>query len=356
MTANKTRNHTVDLERGVALLTMFWANLAGNVLVQPHPLWFRLIGTFAASLFVMISGHLAGWLQAEKNRPGSYYWKRGFVILGVACFMDAETGLVPLFSVDVLYIIALATLLVPFFFRMQFAAKVVVTALILGLTPAMQDLLGYKETPDYLEFSTVSKLFDSAVLIRLAKQWIVDGYFPIFPWVGLFFLGALLDPLRRRYESLAEGWRLPVLIGLLVGLLASAVIWKAFPGELFVRENYSEMFYPPSVGYVLTASFVTGFLYVLLSMAGEAAVLRPLAVLGSASMPLYVLHYIFIERFFNPRFTNSDHEPLAHLSEFLVLYAILTAAMWCVSYLLRVLRRQDFWSRAPFVLRVILGS
>ena len=51
------RDKTIDILRGLAIFTMIAANISPYVLIEPHPFWFRLYGSFAAPLFILISGN-----------------------------------------------------------------------------------------------------------------------------------------------------------------------------------------------------------------------------------------------------------------------------------------------------------
>lgn len=46
------RDKTIDILRGLAIFTMIAANISPYVLIEPHPFWFRLYGSFAAPLFI----------------------------------------------------------------------------------------------------------------------------------------------------------------------------------------------------------------------------------------------------------------------------------------------------------------
>ena len=62
------RDDVIDLLRGFAVVTMIAANLSAKALAEPHPLWFRCFGSFAAPLFVLLAGMMIQKGHAEKNR------------------------------------------------------------------------------------------------------------------------------------------------------------------------------------------------------------------------------------------------------------------------------------------------
>ena len=52
----KPRESQIDILRGVAIVTMIAANMAPYLLQKPHSIYVRLYGTFAAPLFILLSG------------------------------------------------------------------------------------------------------------------------------------------------------------------------------------------------------------------------------------------------------------------------------------------------------------
>jgi uncharacterized membrane protein YeiB len=51
----RNRDSSIDILRGIAILTMVAANLSAACLEQPPPLAFRFYGTFAAPLFMILA-------------------------------------------------------------------------------------------------------------------------------------------------------------------------------------------------------------------------------------------------------------------------------------------------------------
>src|SRR5215813_7252165 len=80
------RDPSIDVLRGLAILTMVEANMAPYSLEAPHPMLLRAIGTFAAPTFVF----LAGLMVSTSRRPAkmSHALRRSALILGVAAAID----------------------------------------------------------------------------------------------------------------------------------------------------------------------------------------------------------------------------------------------------------------------------
>ena len=73
------RNHSLDVLRGLAIVTMILSNFAGEMLKAPHPFLLTVIGSLAAPLFVMIAGFLVGLSVLNKGYSFGYFLLRGFL-------------------------------------------------------------------------------------------------------------------------------------------------------------------------------------------------------------------------------------------------------------------------------------
>src|SRR6478609_6558061 len=100
----KRREPCIDIVRGLAVFCMIAANMAGSILHEAPPFWFRLYGTFAAPVFIMLSGVMIGFNQHKPQHDLKYYLIRGGLILGVASSLDFLLWRqCPFMSFDVLY-------------------------------------------------------------------------------------------------------------------------------------------------------------------------------------------------------------------------------------------------------------
>ena len=335
-----SRDATVDTLRGLAIITMVAANLAGPVLAVPHPFWLRLYGSFAAPLFVLLSGMMVV-VTTARGRSLMYFCARGASVLLVAAVVDAAIWqIVPFTSMDVLYVIALCIPLCALVLRLPAAARWAVAVLIFAATPALQSALGYTAYPTEMFLDgTPTVVVDEQTPI--VNHWLVDGFFPIFPWAGFAVLGVALavGPWRR------EG--LP--LGSLGVLVVSCAVWWRWPGPLLVRGGYSELFYPATVGYVATAVGVIGVLFWAVDRRRSLYGADPLRALGESSLAMYLLHLLVIRYAIKPLWP-----PRVELPAFLVLYAGLVGALIAAAYGFRALKRR-LHPRA-LMARVILGS
>ena len=257
-----SRSITIDILRGIAVFTMVAANLAGNVLAEPHPFLFRFYGTFAAPMFIMLSGMMVATGQVRGKHGLRYYLLRGSLVVVTGMLIDLLIWqYYPIVSCDVLYLIGSSIPVAYFATRLPYAAQWILMAAIFLLTPLVQLWLGYAPTPPdwQIKEHSPAELFQNPP--DIIGHFIANGWFPFFPWAGFALLGVCLHSLRQRLQASfvpllgRAGWLL---------LASGLVIWFLFPGPLYTRAGYSEMFHPPTYGYMLTAMGVifSSFYYV----------------------------------------------------------------------------------------------
>ena len=306
------RSDAIDALRGAAIVSMFAANLAGPCLLPPHPLWLRIYGSFAAPAFVF----LAGMMTSLGSRPAPLprLLKRSGSLLALAAGIDLWCwGIVPFATFDVLYLLGLALPLTGLCRRLDVGVQVLLAAIVLAMTPWLRDVLGYGPLlPDHLAYPW-----------PVWRRWLVDGWFPIFPWLGVALLGGAAGRLDLLGER-ARRWLSPVGGSLVAAGLAG---WLVAPPTLVTRGSYSELFYPPSSPYLAVALGA-----VLLLLAGFARLERSfeltwLAVLGRASLMLYVVHVALIA------FVLDEHFGRRTLPAFLGVYGAMALSLWGVAWL-----------------------
>lgn len=330
------------------MFTMVAANLAAETLAPPHPFWLRLYGSFAAPAFLILAGMMVALTKLRKGYGWRHYLSRGAVILVCGALVDLLIWrILPFTSVDVLYTIGLALPLTYWFLQLRPSHRWAILAALLLLTPALRSWLGYAPYPTEIWLDGPGGA-ESGNLRSIAQHWLIDGWFPIFPWLGLGLLGGIVGEARwpageRHAQPL--GLNL-VQSAVLTGL--GAAIWVLTPAKALVREGYSELFYPPTLGFALTAIGL-----VLLGM--NAIDRRPGIVafnlfrsLGSCSLFLYILHLAIIEYGWSPG------GPSGELYQWGLRYLVLIAILLAASLGLAVAKRR--WIPSAFPLRVVLGG
>jgi uncharacterized membrane protein len=348
---SSARNTTIDILRGIAIFTMVAANFSASLLqTADKVLAFRLYGTFAAPLFIILAGMMVVMTQA---RHGGFlhYIQRGLLIIGTGCTVDmAIWGLWPLLGYDVLYLMGLAIPMVYVLARYcRPSVRLAVAAVLLASTPLLQTLLAYRTELVSIGLGDLSiqaygqRLFSADTLQRL---WL-DGWFPLMPWLSFALVGSVLGNYYLTYGTLATKRLLLAALGLLV---SGVGLWLWQQPELVIRDGYSELFYPPSIAYALTACGL-----ILLGCYGvektrHFAIYKLFLNLGHASLFMYILHQVILVAVLQP--VTALHE-LPFLSFFLV-YLATIMMMVAIGYVLARFKKRH--KSLPFLARFLLGG
>jgi uncharacterized membrane protein len=313
------RFHVIDALRGAAIVTMFAANLAGPCLRAPHPLWLRAYGSFAAPTFVLLAGMMT--TLSARPAPLGRLLRRSLLLLGLAAGIDLVCwGIDPFETFDVLYLLGLALPLLGLCARLPQWAHFGLAASVLLVTPWLHHAVGYGPLlPEHAREPWPAW-----------RRMLVDGWFPIFPWLGVALLGGLFG----RWEPLRPD-RLRLIVPLGAALTAlGAFSWWLVPPRLVTRMGYSELFYPPTPQYLALALGT-----VLLALRGLVALARRftlgwLVVLGRSSLLLYVAHVALIAFVLDEWFEGQA------LPAYLGLYAAMGVSLWVLAWTTQVGRRR----------------
>jgi uncharacterized membrane protein len=276
------------------------------------------------------------YCQAQaKKHTFSYFLGRGIFILLVAAGVDTIIWQnFPFIGMDVLYLIAISLPLTYLLCRLNLPGRWAVIIFIFCLAPILQACFGYQEAALSLPLS-----WPNLNLGTLARSWFINGWFPIFPWIGFAFLGTVLPKLRSRPTIL--------LITGIITLAAGSLMWARFPGALFIREGYGEMFYPPTLGYLATAIGIILTSFALLDLKPQLKIYAPLREMGKASLGMYILHLLII-RFFLEIFW-----PAQPFINFATIYFVLMVFLVGCAYGLRLIRKT--WPKRPHAIKSFIG-
>jgi uncharacterized membrane protein len=339
------RDTSVDILRGLAIFTMVAANLAGAALIAPHPLMLRLYGTWAAPLFILLSGMMISRGSKKSAHNLNYYLVRMGLILTVAALIDVLIwNFYPFLSCDVLYLIGISMPIVYLSLRLNLKQRVALVATIFALTPILQFFFGYSASPADFYTSIWENPVGKINLLSISHHWLIDGWFPIFPWLGIALLGPVIAGLREKYAAAKQNTML--LLGVVL-LAVGAVTWLLYPGNLYTREGYSEMFYPAAIGFLLTAVGLIVTLFAVADRKPALSICKPLQVLGQVALFTYIFHEAIIGYVFYPYFSDIS------LQLYLVFYVALLAVVFLAAYGLKALKNK--WTKRPFLVRFLIG-
>lgn len=374
----KDRDISVDILRGIAIFAMIAANMAPYNFLEPHPFAFRIYGSMAAPMFVFLAGMMVSYTATIKAHKLTYYIKRGVATILVAAIIDAFIwDILPFITYDVLYMIGLAMPLIFFFIKLPRLAQVLIVLIIFAITPVLQYYMGYIDVPAEVALSdengvalSFQETTAAAQAIPVWRQFIFEGWFPLFPWIGVSLLGAFVGSFK--FKTAPEVFNKNLLIGGGIMFACGVGMWMFFMPEvntnegfngapessvlysvLITRFGYSELFYPPTLYYLFT---FLGFILMLIPLMYKLqknVVLNVLTVYGRSSLLVYILHTVFIAAIFSNEesiFGNIGQHPFPI---FLGLYLIHALVLWLICFGVQKLKKGK---QFPFVINFILGG
>jgi uncharacterized membrane protein len=276
-----------------------------------------------------------------------YFATRGAVVIGFAALLEVVIWkFYPFLSVDVLYLIGVSLPLVFLALRMSAAARWIIIAVIFLFTPVLQQVLGYADYPTEIGLSGDPR--DAMDATSVFNHWLLDGWFPLFPWLGFALLGAQIADLRVRQTVRSLGWVRGALATGLGLLTCGVLIWWMYPGDLLTRGGYSELFYPPTPGFIITAIGLAIILLATIDCNPGLALYRPLRLLGESALLMYLLHIVLIKYVVAPEWED------APLETFMALYAAMVLGLLVVAYFGRGIRSRA--RHLPLPVRMLLGN
>jgi uncharacterized membrane protein len=345
------RNFVIDILRGIAIFTMVAANLSASLLQSvDKTLLFRLYGTFAAPLFIMLAGMMVV-VTAEKHASFLHFLKRGGLIAAFGCLLDVLVWhIYPFLSYDVLYLIGFC---IPAVYLLSkyctISTRIGIIILLIALTPVLQTQFNYREELTSVEITTLrfsdylGFLFSGSTL----QRFLLDGWFPVMPWLSFAITGSVLGSLSGQDYSFAS--KRFLVIGMAIFSIGVA-LWLALNPHLVMREGYSELFYPPTTGYWFTATGLIFIGFYCVERTQRFAVHTVFLKLGHASLFMYIFHLAVLAFILMPiGFLNSQP-----ISTFIATYLVVIAIMVVVGYGLDKIKKKH--KNLPFIVRFIIGS
>lgn len=313
------RDITVDVLRGLAILMMVCGNLPTVLSVEPYPLWLVLCNAWAAPLFITISGMMVVFTAKTKGHGLKYFSFRGTMLIIVGLLIELFIlGSYPFTFFQILYLIGVSLPIAYLFSRLKGLPRWVIVVIFFLSHPFLQETLKHVN--------------------HIVHRFIVDGWFPIFPWLGFSLLGANLAYLRWEFNSHgAVRKNFNFLIG--ASVLTVGVVFWAFTFHCFSW---------PSIGYVISAIGVILVLFPLIDCKPSLILYKPMQVLGEAPLFMYVLHLCLLYYVIAPTWSKIN------LEIFLSIFLIISLFMVLLAYGLRVLKSR--WKSRPFIIRFLFGS
>ena len=285
------RDSSADIIRSLAVCLMIFANGAIFLPPEAYPYWLRFLFSIPAPLFVMVSGMMLGITQ--RRRALMYFMKRGFFVISVGVFIDVCINqIMPFQSCDVLYLIGVTLPLVYLLSSLPSSLLALFVGVICMIGWGCRRFIGYSALP--FEISLSGVISSDHVASSVPYHWLIDGWFPLFPWSGLMLFGCLAGRFKRRIVFF-KNTELSILVVSLLLLLGGGVSWYLEPPAAHVRFGYVELFYPMDLSITVFMVGLFLFLKEIFSSVSIPSFMKILILPGQMSMAAYILHLSFIK-------------------------------------------------------------
>lgn len=295
------RYTSIDILRAVAVIVMIQVHFVGNLSGFTH----AAPAGFGAPLFTFLLGfsyHL--WLEAQRARGTSdsdihkIGIRRGLFMFGLGLVFNVFVWLpVDTFDWDVLTLLGAGLIFLTFVRKLPDSILLGVGVWVYGISPALRVLSDYRAywTPGHFDFDPT--------LSDVVLGFLVNGYFPIFPWLAFPVAGFLI----ARHMSPGSGSaraalnRVTVIGAGLIGVaVAMMSIRPRFPWLVQTVWRKPWTMFPASLDYVAGTLGITILIFALLHrwvdlsprFPKDGAVARISTMFSVRALTIYILHHL----------------------------------------------------------------
>jgi uncharacterized membrane protein len=339
---DRKRDISIDTIRGIAICIMLGANVLGYVtLCEYHPLWFDLVSSFAAPLFILVSGYMAAVNSVKKHTSLSYFLVRGGMLILTATIIDCLIWhFVPFAAFDVLYLMGLGVPVVFLLSKKSIRMKIGFVAVVLLITVILQNFWEYRPFPLEINFSSPDADYSDYNIFNVLKAFLYDGWFPVFPWIALPVLGSIFAHFREKSANNFANMKI-FLTGCLLTSAGFVWLYLAYTSadpfdELAKRAPYGELFYPATLPFLIGVSGVCLLIFALVDKTRNRIKWNPFVVFGQTSLFTYILHGALIAYIVCPYF----EEDLRPLNIGWTVYALLVIVSFLLSWAVMVMKNK----------------
>lgn len=345
----------IDILRGIAILLMVVGNYS-PILAEPHSLIYRIFKSYAAPVFMILCAYMVA-LKGEKHDL-KYYIKRGGAIIFVAAFCDVFIyQLYPFVTYDVLYVIGLS---LPISYLILKYSNFTLFTFGIVIAIAGHILRYYLDyDPEIVEAVLGNRL--NVGLPRIMHALLIDGWFPVIPWISYCFFGVFLfrkfnfhqkDPIKANY--LVAGL-ITVILGFTLLFIPTDAFCNLSNGCIIEsRMGFSEIFFPLTIPYIISSIGVFIFMVKFSTLIENYSFSKFFMKFGHYSLISYVLHIALLYHILNPvlEFEGKTEVESNLIYTMIIITVILT--MYLILILIDKLKR--FYPNPPFLLKVLFYS
>jgi uncharacterized membrane protein len=339
------RLDSIDILRTISIIIMVVANSSPYILVTPHSIWLRIISSIAAPLFIFLSGYS---FFVSFNRNKNFYYKifQSFYLILSAVFLDAVIWrILPFQTFDVLYLISFALLINLVLFKLSLNVKLIFTFLFIFASFILQYVLDYRFDINDNQLENINWNEINLLSIFEVKRCLIDGWFPLFPWLGISILGHIV---AQKSELIFNHLKFIKFSSLLASIIFGILL---IYNQTYVqeREGYLELFYPPSLYFIF---FEISVIFLLFSIFNKFDFIKKskfkfLCLLGRKSLFIYLYHAFIISFLFQNYFI-----PLSPLLFSITIFLFIISC-FIFAFIAEFLEKNNCLKYIPF--KAILG-
>ena len=337
------RLNTVDICKGISVAIMITANFSRDAL-NPSDIYLfhRIFSSLSAPIFFFYAGYLT--ITKEKNLKLHIY--RSIWLLATAVFIDVLVwNIIPFNNFDVLYTISLSVFLIQAM-NSLYRNHLAVALCIIVASLLLFNFYHYRFQINEVPIINVFKEGHSFKFNNIFKRLIFDGWFPLFPWSAISFLGAYykekLEPnLDRLFSKNRHFGALSIFLFILIYISATRNTSHN------LRDGYIEIFYP--VDLFMFVFFVIWVIWLKLFVNIFERSLQFFSVLGRNTLFVYIVHSI-ISAFILSRLSDK-----LNYFEFLAFSVVMVILFKLIVSLLEYLRKARFLMKSPYPVKKLTG-
>ena len=141
---------------------------------------------------------------------------------------------------------------------------------------------------------SLDHFIEDYTILSALKRMFLDGWFPLFPWLGISLLGYISFSMRDHFKKWHKQMFIIGMVILMVYIISLGFTDLAQP----TRDGYAELFYPVKNWFFL---LLIGLFSIIISgFSSKIKFADFIQKIGAYSLSIYLIHTVFIEFILTP--------------------------------------------------------